>query len=145
MRSHFLLAFAVGAGVGVLSTFLVMRDANTVSPAAVAVGDSPRSAGRADEAISTDPVETSGESATAEDASDYPTKQMDMKDPIQRDICISYWYLGMNSVVNTLEIQTGHKFKPVAKLSAGPVEILEEQAAFMRDFLEETRRLGDNQ
>jgi hypothetical protein len=51
----------------------------------------------------------------------------------------------MSSVVETLETQTGHKFKPVAKMSAGPVEILEEQAAFMKEFLAETERLGNNE
>ena len=144
MRTHILLTFAVGAGVGGLSTFFVMRNADTPSPAAVALEDLPRSAGKADEAIPTDPFETREGSTTAEDSEDHSAKQMDMTDPIQRDICISYWYLGMRSVVSALEIQSGHKFKPVAKLSAGPVEILEEQAAFMRGFLAETRRLGDN-
>ena len=59
------------------------------------------------------------------------------------DTVALFWYMGMTSVVETLETQTGQKFKPVAKLSAGPLEILEEQAAFMKEFLAETMRLGD--
>jgi hypothetical protein len=145
MRSHILLTIAIGAGIGSLATFLVMRDADTASHLTEVVTDSPRSAERADRDTSTDPFETSEALEATEDASDYPIKLMDMTDPIQRDICISFWYLGMSSVVETLETQTGHKFKPVAKMSAGPVEILEEQAAFMKEFLAETERLGNNE
>jgi hypothetical protein len=145
MRPHILLAIAIGAGVGSLATFLVMRDPDTASHVTGVVTDSPGSAERADGDTSTDPFETSEEPEVTEDASDYPIKQMDMTNPIQRDICISFWYLGMSSVVATLETQTGNKFKPVAKMSAGPVEVLEEQAAFMKEFLAETERLGNNE
>jgi hypothetical protein len=145
MNMHILIATAIGAGVGALSTFVVMRSSDTISQPAVVVRDSPRSADGVDRDTSTDPFEGIEKSKDAEEASDYPIEQMDMTNPVQRDICISFWYMGMTSVVETLETQTGHKFKPVAKLSAGPVEILEEQAAFMREFLAETRRLGDTQ
>jgi hypothetical protein len=67
---------------------------------------------------------------------------VDLQDPGQRDLLVSYWYLNMRPVVDSLEQHTGHKFKPVAKVDAGPVEILEEQAAFMKAFLEETERIA---
>ncbi len=144
MRSHILLAITVSAVVGSLATFLVMRDSNMASNATVAGTNPTRSADKADEDTSINPFETSDEPEATENASDYPIKQMDMSVPIHRDICISYWYLGMSSVVETLETQTGHRFTPVAKMSAGPVEILEEQAAFMKEFLAETERLDNN-
>lgn len=134
-----------GAGVGSLATFLVMRDSGRASHAIVAVTDSPRSADKANGGASADPFEATEEPEATEGASDYPIKQMDMSNPIQRDICISFWYMGMTSVVETLETQTGHKFKPVAKLSAGPVEILQEQAHFMKEFLAETERLANKE
>ena len=140
MKMHILLATVVGAGVGSLATFVMMRGSDTIPQPAVAVRDVPRSADGVDRYTSTDPFERSEEPKNADEASDYPIKQMDMTSPTERDICISFWYLGMSSVVETLETQTGHKFKPVAKMSAGPVEILEEQAAFMREFLAETDR-----
>lgn len=145
MKIHILIAIMIGAGVGSLSTFVIMRGSDTISQPAVAVRDTPISASGIDRDSSTDPFEGSEESKNTEESSHYPIKQMDMTNPIQRDICISFWYMGMTSVVETLETQTGHKFKPVAKLSAGPVEILEEQAAFMKEFLAETKRLGDNE
>jgi hypothetical protein len=143
MKMHILLATVVGAGVGSLATFVMMRDSDTIPQPILAVRDAPRSADGVDRDTSTDPFARSEEVKNTDDASDYPIKQMDMTNPTERDICISFWYLGMSSVVDTLETQTGHKFKPVAKMSAGPVEILEEQAAYMREFLAETKRLGD--
>ena len=141
MKMHILLATVVGAGVGTFATFVMMRDWDTIPQPTVAVRDAPRSAEGVDRDTTTDPFERSEESKNTEEESDYPIKQMDMTSPTERDMCISFWYLGMSSVVETLETQTGHKFKPVAKMSAGPVEILEEQAAFMREFLAETDRL----
>jgi hypothetical protein len=67
---------------------------------------------------------------------------VDLKDPGERDMLVSYWYQNMRTVVESLQRHTGHKFKPVAKVDAGPVEILEEQAAFMKAFLEETERIA---
>jgi hypothetical protein len=143
MKIHILLATVAGAGVGSLATFVMMRGSDTIPQPTAAVRDAPISTEGVGRDTSTDPFEMSEESKNTEEASDYPIKQMDMTSPTERDMCISFWYLGMSSVVETLETQTGHKFKPVAKMSAGPVEILEEQAAFMREFLAETKRLGD--
>lgn len=74
----------------------------------------------------------------------YPNGEppVDLKNPSQRDLLVSNWYLNMRPVVERLEQHTGHKFKPVAKVDAGPVEILEEQTAFMKAFLEETERIA---
>ena len=87
-----------------------------------------------------------GEMATLdemEDEDSFPGgPPVDLKDPSERDILVSYWYLNMRTVVESLERHTGHKFKPVAKVDAGPVEILEEQTAFMKAFLEETERIA---
>jgi hypothetical protein len=143
MKIHILLATVAGAGVGSLATFVMMRGSDTIPQPTAAVRDAPISTEGVSRDTSTDPFERSEDSKNTEEASDYPIKQMDMTSPTERDICISFWYLGMSSVVETLETQTGHKFKPVAKMSAGPVEILEEQAAFMREFLAETKRLGE--
>ena len=142
---HILLATPIGACVGSLATFVMMHSFDTISPPAVAVEDSPRSADGVDRYISKDPFERSEKPKNTEETSDYPVRKMDMTNPTERDICISFWYLGMSSVVETLETQTGHKFKPVAKLSAGPVEILEEQAAFMGEFQADTKRLSNTQ
>jgi hypothetical protein len=144
MKMHILIAAVVGASVGSLSTYVMMRRSDTIPQGNAAVRDALRTGDRADRDILTDPFAISEESKDAESASDYPIKQMDMTSPTERDICISFWYLGMRSVVETLEIQTGHKFKPVAKMSAGPVEILEDQATFMKKFLAETERLYPN-
>ena len=70
---------------------------------------------------------------------------MNMKDPAQRDMCISFWYLDMAQVVENLELRTGHKFTPVAKVKASPIEILEEQLAFMKKFEIETEKLRRQQ
>ncbi len=141
MKIHMLIAIAVGAGVGSLATFIMMRGSDIIPKPSEAVRDVLRSANGTDRDVSTDPFEKSEMSKNTGEVSDYPIKQMDMTSPTERDICISFWYLGISSVVEVLETQTGHKFKPIAKLSAGPVEILEEQAAFMREFLAETSRL----
>lgn len=77
-----------------------------------------------------------------EDAHPNGEPPVDLKNPGQRDLLVSYWYLNMRPVVESLEQHTGHKFKPVAKVDAGPVEILEEQTAFMKAFLEETERIA---
>lgn len=83
------------------------------------------------------------EAAEPEDGEGLPNGEqpVDLKIATQRDILVSYWYMNMWRVVDSLERHTGHKFKTVAKTKAGPVEILEEQAAFMKAFLEETDRL----
>ncbi|WP_193212109.1 hypothetical protein [Luteolibacter marinus] len=86
------------------------------------------------------------EMAMLDDEADLPVAEppLDLKKPGQRDLLISYWYLNMRRVVDSLESHTGHRFKPVAKLDAGPVEILEEQAAFLKAFLEETERIAND-
>ena len=145
MKMHILLATSIGACVGSLVTFVMMRSSDTVSQPAVVVKDSFRSVDGVARYTSKDPFERSGNPKNTKETSDYPIKKMDMTSPTERDICISFWYLGMSSVVETLETQTGHKFKPVAKLSAGPVEILEEQAAFMGEFQADTKRLSNTQ
>ena len=143
MKMHILLATSISACVGSLATFVMMRSFDTISQPAVAVRDSPRTAEGVDRDTSKDPFERSEEPKNTEGTTDYPIRKMDMTSPTERDICISFWYLGMSSVVETLETQTGHKFKPVEKISAGPVEILEEQAAFMGEFQAETKRLNN--
>jgi hypothetical protein len=69
--------------------------------------------------------------------------KMDMSDTGQRDLCVSLWYCDMSTLVDNLELHTGHKFKKqVGKNYASPVEILEEQAAFFQRFQEETQRIS---
>jgi hypothetical protein len=47
----------------------------------------------------------------------------------------------MSAVVDLIERNTGHQFtKQVAKVGSNPVEILEEQAVFMKEFQSETGR-----
>ncbi|MDP4624429.1 MAG: hypothetical protein NWT08_04735 [Akkermansiaceae bacterium] len=106
--------------------------------------------GRADE-VDASPkqmVEDASTDPFADDPTDltehpHGFTEMDMADPIQRDIVISLWYTDMYSVVQNIELHTGHKFnKEVYKLHASPMEILEEQAEFMETFLKETRRIA---
>jgi hypothetical protein len=68
--------------------------------------------------------------------------RLDLKIVTERDLLVSFWYMNMGRVVDSLEWHTGHKFKTVAKTKAGPIEILEEQTAFMKAFLEETKRIA---
>ena len=69
--------------------------------------------------------------------------QMNMGIRFERDIAISMWYFDQGLLSDNLQVHTGHRFKKqVGKLYAGPVEILEEQLAFMKEFLAESERLG---
>ena len=75
---HVLLATVVGAGVGSLATFVMMRGSNTIPQHTVAVRDATRSVYGVVRDTSTDPFERSEESKNTEEASDYQIKQMDM-------------------------------------------------------------------
>lgn len=137
MKIQILVSLLFGAFIGSLATYFTTRGAGDNLHAVVTAKGAPSPPHKAGADSSSDQSASGGEESPSDD-SEGPR---DMSDPIQRDICISYWYFGMRRVVGNLEIQTGHKFKPVAKLSADPVEILEEQAAFMKTFLAETDRL----
>lgn len=139
MKTHILVSLLTGAAIGFLVTFFTMRgedySLHAVAKNPSSAPDNARGQG------STDPFASGNEKSSPDDSEGGHLTKMDMSDPRQRDMCISYWYMGMFSVVEALETQTGHKFMPVHKLSAGPVEILEEQAAFMKTFLAETEKL----
>ncbi|MCP5537309.1 MAG: hypothetical protein H7A51_13895 [Akkermansiaceae bacterium] len=67
---------------------------------------------------------------------------MNMKDLSERALTISFWYHDQGTVVENLELHTGHKFnKKVGKIYASPIEILEEQLAFMKKFAAESDRI----
>jgi len=69
---------------------------------------------------------------------------MNMKDQFERDLCISFWYMDMFTVVKNFELHTGHRFsKKLGKMYASPVEILEEQLAFMKVYFAESDRMEE--
>ena len=74
------------------------------------------------------------------DPFDYPGPPRDMKDPVQRDLCIAEWYMHQGGVVAALERETGHRFGPVYN-RRHPVEILQEQLDFMKEFMATTEKM----
>ena len=64
----------------------------------------------------------------------------DPTDLSQRDMCIALWYTYESATVDILGVTTGHKFGDVWNRRS-PVEILEEQLDFWRDFQAESARL----
>ncbi|MDX1679885.1 MAG: hypothetical protein R3242_04045 [Akkermansiaceae bacterium] len=130
------IALFAGACIGVIGTYFAMRDGVAATePNPVHDAETPEG---------TDPFEY-GASTELSSGDRVGHGKMDMSDPLQRDICISLWYLEMSDLVDNLELRTGHKFeRQVGKVYAGPVEILEEQAAFMREFLAETESISSN-
>lgn len=147
MKMQIPLSLVGGACVGAVATFMAMRNREPASGiAVVAPTERPEHVGAEDES---DPFADPSEGLFAVDldsgeASENPhgCTKMDMSNVFQRDLCISFWYMDMNTVVDHLELHTGHKFeKQVGKVYASPVEILEEQAAFLKSFEEETRRI----
>ena len=65
----------------------------------------------------------------------------DPTDLTQRDICVALWYAYQNQTNDILAETTGHKFGLVGNRRT-PVEILEEQLAFWREFQAESTRLA---
>lgn len=151
MKMQIPLSLIGGACVGAVATFSAMRNREPASGVAVvAPTERPEHVGEEDESNAfEDPFADPSEGSFAVDldsgeASAHPhgDTKMDMSNVFQRDLCISFWYMDMNTVVDRLELHTGHKFeKQVGKVYASPVEILEEQAAFLKSFEEETRRI----
>ncbi len=138
MKTVILISVLGGAVLGAGATYLLMRDA---SPALKAV-QAPGQAQGEHTPEGDQPMEDNVDPFASREinASGFP--KMDMTNPTQRDLCISNWYFDMGTVVDNLEFHTGRKFLTVAKLHAGPVEILEEQIVFMKEFLAETERLS---
>ena len=141
------LSFVGGATVGAVVTFISMRNSEPTSGVVVAAPAEHQEHTREEEAL--DPFAPPSEGSLAVDLDSgeasvhrHGYTKMDMADVFQRDLCISFWYLDMNTVVDNLELHTGHKFETqVGKVYASPAEILEEQAAFLKDFEQETRRI----
>jgi hypothetical protein len=140
MKMQVPVSLIAGACIGAAATFLAMRANKPASEAealklteTIALGESPW-----DE----DPF-AGYQSASESSGQPQDDTKLDMSDPSQRDVCISMWYFDIWRVLDNLEQRTGHKFeKNVGKVHAGPVEILEEQTAFMRGFLDETERIA---
>ncbi len=153
MKPGFLVALLSGALIGSGLTYLVLRSANAEHEKPQTHTETAHSEpDKAPAGRSGDPFEEADEASSGESADPFAGKdrsahgygRMNMKSPFERDICISFWYHDMSTVVDSLELHTGHKFKrQVGKLYAGPVEILEEQIAFMKEFLAETERLRE--
>ena len=139
------VSIVIGVFVGVFLTYFMMRQPN----------DNPRGDSQSPslpdiseplvEDSSRDPFPFFGDLPSAtEHTLEYT--DLDMNDPTQRDMFVSLWYLDMQQVVDAIEKRTGHKFtKEVAKVAANPVEILEEQAAFMKDFQSKTERIASDE
>ena len=143
MKMKILLSTLTGACFGAIFTFFVMRDDKPTS-----TGIAMKSAEKLEVIDKFDYSDPFAFDSSTGETSGHPQgdTKMDMTDPTQRDICISLWYSDMNTVVDNLELHTGHKFsKEVGKIYASPEEILEEQAVFMKDFKDETERITSKQ
>jgi hypothetical protein len=64
----------------------------------------------------------------------------DPTDLTQRDMVIAMWYSNEDRTVKYLQKNTGHKFAPVSN-QRSPVEVLEEQLVFWKEYLAESKRL----
>lgn len=133
---------ALGATVGSLTTYLLVADPFRNSEAATSTPEDSQVDRSVDGPID-DPFWTPPDYEPDQNSNVEAGRPFDLTDVGQRDIVISHWYLDMGHVVDNLEHNTGHKFeKQVGKVYAGPIEILEEQAAFIRRFLDETERIA---
>lgn len=133
------VSLIAGACIGAAATFLAMRASKPASEADTLIPDPPITRSESSEE---DDLFADDHDRSESFGHPHGYTKMDMSDPLQRDLCISFWYLDMSTVVDNLELHTGHRFeKQVGKIYAGPAEILEEQAAFMRSFLDETKRI----
>ena len=144
MKMQITLSLVGGTCVGAVATFCAMRNCEPISGAAFAAPTERIENVREEEELELFADPSGGPFAVGLDAgeSSHGYTKMDMSNVFQRDACISFWYLDMNTVVDNLELHTGHKFeKKVGKVYASPVEILEEQAAYLKSFEEETRRI----
>lgn len=149
MKIQILLSFVAGACAGAVVTFISMRSIEPIAGVAVPAPAERQEQVREEE--SQDPFEDPSGDLLAADLDSgeafvdrHGYKKMDMSDVFQRDLCISFWYANMTTVVDDLELHTGHKFeKQVGKAYASPSEILKEQAAFLESFERETRRIEE--
>jgi len=62
----------------------------------------------------------------------------------QRDMVIAMWCSNEDRTVKYLRANTGHEFGPISNQRT-PVEILEEQLVFWKEFLAESKRLNEIQ
>lgn len=144
MKTQVIIALIVGSCLGSLATYFAVNPARDIPRSGLQVANQPERAELDESGNVIDPF------AEGSDVGDSDTtghqigdSKMDMSDVFQRDACISLWYSDMTMLVDNLEMRTGHKFeKQVGKVYAGPVEILEEQAEFMRRYLAETERIA---
>ncbi|MCU0797204.1 MAG: hypothetical protein MUF31_14865 [Akkermansiaceae bacterium] len=143
MKALPIACVALGASVGSLTTYLLVADPFPNSEAATSTPEDSQVDGPVDGPID-DPFWTPPDYDPDQNSNVEEQRPFDLTDRGQRDIVISHWYLDMGLLVDNLERNTGHKFeKQVGKVYAGPVEILEEQAAYMRRFLDETERMAN--
>jgi len=144
MKTQVIIALIVGFCLGSLATFLVMNSVGVIPRPGVQLTNEPEAVERNDSEEAMDPFAFGSDLEIKERTGhEIGDSKMDMSDVFQRDACISLWYLDMSMLVDNLEMRTGHKFeKQVGKVYAGPVEILEEQAEFMKKHLAETERIA---
>lgn len=144
MKTQVIIALIVGSFVGSIATYLSVSPSRDIERSVLQTTSQPVTTDLEDSESAIDPFaegsDVDDRDVTVQQIGD---SKMDMSDVFQRDACISLWYLDMSTLVDNLEMRTGHKFKKqVGKVYAGPVEILEEQAAFMRRYLAETERIA---
>lgn len=138
-----MIALIVGFSLGSVATYLAVNPVRDIQLSGLQVTNQPKTTELDESEGATDPF-TEGSDVKNRDATGHQIgdSQMDMSDAFQRDLCISLWYMDMSMLVHNLEMRTGHKFeKQVGKIYARPVEILAEQAEFMRRYLTETERI----
>ena len=144
MQTRLIIALIVGSCLGSLATYFAVNPARDIQRSGLQVTNRPETT-EIDESEDAIHPFAEGSDVGDRDTTGYHIgdSKMDMSNVFQRDACISLWYMDMSILVDNLEMRTGHKFeKQVGKVHAGPVEILEEQAEFMRRYLAETERIA---
>ena len=132
MKISIIVATVIGSLLGAFTTYLVLDRANQSSV----------------ESVGSTTSENNPESKTEDpfaDSVDEPDNYnrlilTDPTDLTQRDMCIALWYTYESATVDSLGVTTGHIFGDVWNRRS-PVEILEEQLDFWREFQAESARL----
>ena len=136
MKTTIIASALIGSLIGSSITFVFLDRADEPKSGGV---DSAESLGKPDAKQTAEPVDPFAESA--EEPDDYYRLLLtDPTDLTQRDVCIALWYVHQHQVVDLLSVNTGHEFSPVG-VGRSPVETLEEQLAFWREFQAESARL----
>jgi hypothetical protein len=132
MKLQVILSFAAGLAIGVGACYWtcqvwVPKEAGRPSAAHDDPGLDPFSPAQAT-------IDTGSEAKSAAETRDeYGLLLKDPDDLVQRDMCIAMWYAYESATIDALGRHTGQRFGPVYNVRS-PVEILEEELQFMKEF-----------